>query len=515
MDAGQITIMPPTGGNAPASAVPVTDTAGKQPVSIGLFREMLGQNLRGLLSAGDQCCQGQPTKAEATSTATEIPTALTKKLVEQDVSLTDPDPTALNQLAAYAQLAVLQASLPVQQQQQTATATTVETTELPVIGDVTAVRSNTQVAGADLAGGLPMAADAAQSEQTIAQAVISVPKELTGMQSGEKLQQPELLGHSEAVVTAKPAVMPSKPQTATSNAATEPVQQPDAGLKAEPGKQMLKSQDNGQEVAQKAPEAQPVVQEMAGATKNTATVVQQPVRFAQHPDVVAAAAGSEGQKNAASDQQNQGSQLMAKSPKELVMQGEQVTPDLVEEAVTTFRLPEQHAVPMHMGQPVVVATDAATAEVVKNAPQELIGRQVTDRLASHEIKQGNDQISLKLSPENLGNLQLNMRMDDNRLKLEIVAETRGVRDALLQQADELKETLARQNIKVDSFNVTTGNNGNQSQQQSADWRQMAPEQRQYQPQYASSRTSGTAAEGFGTSMQYFAPQYQSTLDVRF
>lgn len=131
------------------------------------------------------------------------------------------------------------------------------------------------------------------------------------------------------------------------------------------------------------------------------------------------------------------------------------------------------------------------------------------------IKQGNDHISLKLSPENLGNLQLNMRMDDNRLKLEIVAESRGVRDALLQQADELKETLARQNIKVDSFNVTTSSNGNQSQQQSMDWRQMTQEQRQYQPHYASVRTKGGSVEEVEATMKYFVPQYQSTLDVRF
>ncbi|MDK9719345.1 MAG: flagellar hook-length control protein FliK, partial [Trichlorobacter sp.] len=175
--------------------------------------------------------------------------------------------------------------------------------------------------------------------------------------------------------------------------------------------------------------------------------------------------------------------------------------------------PDQHGVTLHTGQQMVNATSGESAEAFKAVPQELVGRQVTDRLVSHEIKQGNDQISFKLSPENLGTLQLNMRMEDNRLKLEIVAENRGVRDALLQQADDLKETLARQNIKVDSFNVTMSSNGNQSQQ-SQDWRQMMPEQHQQSPSQYASRTNPNSGK-IEAPMQYFAPQYQSTLDVRF
>jgi len=104
-------------------------------------------------------------------------------------------------------------------------------------------------------------------------------------------------------------------------------------------------------------------------------------------------------------------------------------------------------------------------------------KQVTDRLDAHQIKQGADQITLKLSPEHLGNLQLNIRMDDQQVRVEIVAEHRAVRDALLQQVEQLKESLSRQNIKMESFDVTTANNGGLNQQQAGDWRQTASQRR--------------------------------------
>lgn len=143
-------------------------------------------------------------------------------------------------------------------------------------------------------------------------------------------------------------------------------------------------------------------------------------------------------------------------------------------------------------------------------------RQVTDRLAGLEMKQGVEQISIKLSPQHLGNLQLNLRMEDHQVRVEIVAEHRAVREALLQQVDQLKESLSRQNIKMESFDVTTANNGGLNQQQGGDWRQTASERRPILvQQYGAPRAaSGSNGEMDGT-MQYFGPQYHATLDVRF
>lgn len=103
-----------------------------------------------------------------------------------------------------------------------------------------------------------------------------------------------------------------------------------------------------------------------------------------------------------------------------------------------------------------LAAPAAPAEPLRSEPTDSIVRQVKDRLAAVEPKTGSEQIVLRLSPEHMGDLKLNLNMDGQRLKVEIVAENRTVRDALLQHADTLKESLARQNISMESFDVTFG-----------------------------------------------------------
>lgn len=183
------------------------------------------------------------------------------------------------------------------------------------------------------------------------------------------------------------------------------------------------------------------------------------------------------------------------------------------EAMAQTRPIEQHLSVLTPERPVSSAAQHVAEKQVHVQPEQVM-RQVTERLSGHEVKNGVEQISFKLSPEHLGNLQLNFRMEDQRLKLEIVAESRGVRDALLQQSDDLKESLLRQNIKVDSFDVTT-NNGNSMSQQQRDWRQMAAEQRQQQAAFAPGRNGADLWKEPETPVRYFAKQYNSTIDVRF
>jgi flagellar hook-length control protein FliK len=530
MDVAQIMMMPVAASAVQVPALSAADASGSQFFLTGQFSEMLVQNLAGVQSATNQSSVAQTTGQSEIRSAVDSISALTKELAEQNVLATEPDLTVAEQLNAYAQLAVFQTILPVQQQQ--VDNTLMETPEKALVELAAAVNTESQT-------GQKIAVDLIPSEQIVSQPVVSNQLEPAGKQAANVQQKAEVELVSAAkgsvqpkaeaeisldlVLAAKSTVVPQKNPESLSfvmpggaqNVAGERTLPLDEGMKADVVPQAVKKPETAFAVLQKASETQPVPQEVTAVGTKATTVVQQPVRFAQQPDVVLAAAGSEGQGSATSDQQNQGSRLMSKASESLTVQTALVKSEPAGETATLFRMPDQHGATLHVGQQVVNATNGEVPEAVKAAPQELVGRQVAERLTSHEIKQGNDQISLKLSPENLGNLQLNMRMDDNRLKLEIVAESRGVRDALLQQADELKETLARQNIKVDSFNVTTGNNGNQSQQQSMDWRQMTQEQRQYQPHYASVRVKGGAVEEVEATMKYFVPQYQSTLDVRF
>jgi hypothetical protein len=107
-------------------------------------------------------------------------------------------------------------------------------------------------------------------------------------------------------------------------------------------------------------------------------------------------------------------------------------------------------------------------------PSEPVVQQVKDRLVNHETKPGSEQIVLRLSPEHLGELKVNLNLEGQRLKVEIVAENRMVRDSLMQHTDALKESLSRQNIKMESFEVTTGGNGSTDNgHNQGGWRELA------------------------------------------
>ena len=103
------------------------------------------------------------------------------------------------------------------------------------------------------------------------------------------------------------------------------------------------------------------------------------------------------------------------------------------------------------------------AEAVRPDSHEQVARQVQEQLTGYSLKQGNDQITLKLSPDHLGDIKVNLSLEDQHLKVQIVTETTTARDSLLQHVDSLKESLARQNISIDKFDVTTGGGGTGSQ----------------------------------------------------
>jgi flagellar hook-length control protein FliK len=99
--------------------------------------------------------------------------------------------------------------------------------------------------------------------------------------------------------------------------------------------------------------------------------------------------------------------------------------------------------------------------------------------------------------------------------VEIVTETRTVRDAIVQHADALKESLARQNITMESFDITTGgkNSGNQGQNQNA-WRELA---RQQQQQFWTSSGRYLSAQADLPSGQaaYQRQKEHSMLDIHY
>jgi len=125
------------------------------------------------------------------------------------------------------------------------------------------------------------------------------------------------------------------------------------------------------------------------------------------------------------------------------------------------------------------ANSKVDADQLRQTLPEQVAHQVRERLTQHEVKPGNQQISLTLSPGNMGELKMNLNLQGQKLSVEIVTENRTVRDSILQHSDSLKECLARQNITVESFDVTSHGNssGNPGNSQEA-WRELARQKQQ-------------------------------------
>jgi flagellar hook-length control protein FliK len=155
---------------------------------------------------------------------------------------------------------------------------------------------------------------------------------------------------------------------------------------------------------------------------------------------------------------------------------------------------------------------------IESARQEIperVMQQVKDRLVQHEVKAGNQQITLTLSPDSLGELKMNLNLQGQKLSVEIVTENRSVRDAIVQHSDALKESLARQNITMESFDVTTGGkgSGNSGTNQNA-WREMAKQQQQQQF-WTSPRGYNTAQTDLSSGQAYPKQPGHSMLDIHY
>ena len=95
------------------------------------------------------------------------------------------------------------------------------------------------------------------------------------------------------------------------------------------------------------------------------------------------------------------------------------------------------------------------AEESRNALHDSILSQVKESVFSHDGK-GNGTITVKLNPGDLGDLQINVRIENQRVKVEVITENRTVRDALMGNLDNLKETFLKQNLNMERFNVSSG-----------------------------------------------------------
>ncbi len=105
---------------------------------------------------------------------------------------------------------------------------------------------------------------------------------------------------------------------------------------------------------------------------------------------------------------------------------------------------------------------STTTEKALEPLRDSIMTQVQDAMAANRDR-NNREISIQLKPAELGELKITIRLDEQRLKLDVITDNRYVKEIMLSNIDTLKESLSRQNITMSGLDVSVGS-GNQYQQ---------------------------------------------------
>lgn len=150
---------------------------------------------------------------------------------------------------------------------------------------------------------------------------------------------------------------------------------------------------------------------------------------------------------------------------------------------------------------------AAKAATAQSDLHQSILSQVKDGMVVHDAK-GNGQMTIRLNPEQLGELKIQIRMDDaNRVKIEVQATNSAVRDVLMSNLDSLKEALSGKNFTMEGFDVSTGGGG---------FHDSLAEQQGNSQQHSTPRFARSG--GYGQSppapVRYMTDEADNLLDVR-
>ncbi|MBU5638607.1 flagellar hook-length control protein FliK [Geomonas sp. Red69] len=159
------------------------------------------------------------------------------------------------------------------------------------------------------------------------------------------------------------------------------------------------------------------------------------------------------------------------------------------------------------GTPAEAVQGEAKLSGGKTFLHESILSQVREGVVTHDGK-GNGQMSIRLNPGELGELKIELRMDNNRLNVEVHADNRMVKDLLMSNLDSLREALSGKNLTMEGFSVSTGGGGF-----NAPLNEERGNQRQQQPPRFA-RGAGYDGQD-APRVNYLTAEVNSLLDVRF
>ena len=125
-----------------------------------------------------------------------------------------------------------------------------------------------------------------------------------------------------------------------------------------------------------------------------------------------------------------------------------------EKVTSELRSEDKGVDPVHL-KPEIPARPTNGAQISRPAAESLPGhvvRQVGRRIGL-ALKNGQNEVKIRLKPPELGSIQLEMSMKDNILKVAMVAENQSVKEVLLAHVSDLKQNLLQQGIELQKMDV--------------------------------------------------------------
>ena len=120
------------------------------------------------------------------------------------------------------------------------------------------------------------------------------------------------------------------------------------------------------------------------------------------------------------------------------------------------------SIPGHTNDPSfpnAVQTVKMSQTPVKNVlPAQLIDR--VGKQISRSLQRGDRIIRIQLKPPELGTVKVAMDLKENVLKLGMIIENSSVKELLLANANELRDALIEQGVKLEKIDVQIGNHSN-------------------------------------------------------
>lgn len=115
----------------------------------------------------------------------------------------------------------------------------------------------------------------------------------------------------------------------------------------------------------------------------------------------------------------------------------------IPETPATMGVNANRAAPLSKGQDAAAPTPSLLAQVAEQLPE--------------AISKGSGRIRISLEPENLGKLDMDIVIRENKVQIVLTAENRTVQQTLQGNVEQLKDALRQQGLEVNSFNVLLQN----------------------------------------------------------